>query len=47
MFSMPSPCELCRGEVSHGLVGPVVVALLTPVLDEHLGLEETVEGFEV
>ena len=47
MFRMPPPGELHRGEVAQGLVGSVVVVLLAPILNEHLGFEEAVEGLEV
>ena len=47
MLSMPVAGECGRGLVAEGLMRPVVVVFVSPVLDEHLGLEEAVEGLEI
>ena len=39
----PGPGELGWGEVAVGGVGPVLVVVDAPVLDDHAGFEEAVE----
>jgi hypothetical protein len=44
MLRPPRAGELCWGQVPERHVWPVVVVFEAPVLDEHLGLEQGVEG---
>ena len=47
MFRPPRAGELRRGQVPKRHVGPVVVVFHPPVVDEHLGLEQGVEGLHL
>jgi hypothetical protein len=46
MVSMPLRGEGCGREVAEGLVGSVVVVVVSPVLDQDLRFVEGVEGLQ-
>ena len=47
MVSMPLAGECCWGLVAEGLVGPLLVVVVSPVFEQDLGFVEAFEGLEV